>query len=140
MELSIILVSAFLWLWFLGCTISWRFGKVLLVEGTGFKHIEFVALILYSIGFLLFFLYRPIGQWVLTVELALWLIVQFLCHEYYTIFGASEQKLRGYNQCFAGSLRLFPESDTRLVPDLYHIVLHLLLAADLTLLICFIAS
>lgn len=52
------------------------------------------------------------------------------CHWYYTIFGASEQKLKGYNECFQGTLRLIPKSDKRLIPDFYHIVLHLLILAN----------
>ena len=52
------------------------------------------------------------------------------CHWYYTLFGASEQKLKGYNECFQGTLRLIPKSDKRLIPDFYHIVLHLLILAN----------
>lgn len=38
------------------------------------------------------------------------------------------EKLRGYNKCFHGTARLLPESEKRLVPDLYHIVIHVLIA------------
>ncbi len=138
MRIAIIIVSVVLWLWFLGCTISWKFGKVVLVDGVGVKSLEFVVLLLYTIGFTLFIFAETIGKWTLLSELALWLTVQFFCHEYFTIFGASDRKLRGYNQCFQSSLKLFPPSDSRLIPDLYHIVLHLLLATDLALLIWFV--
>ena len=53
----------------------------------------------------------------------------------YTIFGASPQKLKDYNKCFECTVKLFPVSKTRLIRDLYHIVLHLLIAVDLVLLI-----
>ena len=135
MRLSVIILSSLLWIWFLGCTISWRLGKVILVDGVGVKSMEFAVLVLFSIGMILYILFEPVGKWVLLSELALWSVVQFFCHEYFTIFGASERKLSGYNQCFEGTVRLFPVSETRLVPDLYHIVLHILLAADLGLLI-----
>lgn len=124
-----------LWLWFLGCTITWRLGRILLVEGTGFKSIEFAVLVLFTIGVLTYIIGEPAGQWILLVELALWLIVQFLCHWYYTIFGTTPGKLKGYNKCFEGTARLFPVSETRLIPDLYHIVLHLLITTDLILVI-----
>lgn len=127
----VIAVSCLLWIWFLGCTISWRFGKVLLVEGMGIKSAEFAVLVLFAVGIFLYTCFPSVGSWVLCVELALWLFVQFLCHWRYTIFGASQRKIRGYNECFAGSVRLFPVSETRLIPDLYHIVLHLLIASDL---------
>ena len=130
---AIIVVSCLLWLWFLGCTFTWKFGKVLLVEGMGLKSIEFAALVLFTLGIGSFLLWEPIGKWVLFVELALWLIEQFFCHEYFTIFGSSSKKLRGYNECFDGTVKLFPVSETRLIPDLYHIVLHLLILADLVL-------
>lgn len=133
MRVAIIVVSCLLWLWFLGCTFTWKFGKVLLVEGMGLKSIEFAALVLFTLGIGSFLLWEPIGKWVLFVELALWLIEQFFCHEYFTIFGSSSKKLRGYNECFDGTVKLFPVSETHLVPDLYHIVLHLLILADLVL-------
>lgn len=133
MRVAIIVVSCLLWLWFLGCTFTWKFGKVLLVEGMGLKSIEFVALVLFTLGIGSFLLWEPIGKWVLLVELALWLVEQFFCHEYFTIFGSSSKKLRGYNECFDGTVKLFPVSETRLIPDLYHIVLHLLILADLVL-------
>ena len=133
MRVAIIVVSCLLWLWFLGCTFTWKFGKVLLVEGMGLKSIEFAALVLFTLGIGSFLLWEPIGKWVLFVELALWLIEQFFCHEHFTIFGSSSKKLRGYNECFDGTVKLFPVSETRLIPDLYHIVLHLLILADLVL-------
>ena len=135
MRILIVIISVLLWLWFLGCTFTWRFGKVLLVEGMGIKSIEFAVLVLFSIGIITYMLWEPVGRWVLMVELALWLIVQFFCHEYFTIFGASAKKLDSYNRCFEGTVKLFPASKTRLVPDLYHIVLHILIAIDLVLVI-----
>ena len=135
MRVAIIVVSCLLWLWFLGCTFTWKFGKVLLVEGMGLKSIEFVALVLFTLGIGSFLLWEPIGKWVLLVELALWLVEQFFCHEYFTIFGSSSKKLKGYNECFEGTVKLFPVSETRLIPDLYHIVLHLLIGADLVLIV-----
>ena len=122
-----------LWIWFLGCTVTYRIGKRLLVEGVGLKSAEFLVLCLYSVGLIAFHIFRPAGRWVLFGILLLWFIVQFMCHWYYTIFGASERKLKGYNECFRGCLRIFPESEKRLVPDLYHIVLHVLILVNIVL-------
>ncbi|MBE6984065.1 MAG: hypothetical protein E7434_00360 [Ruminococcaceae bacterium] len=133
MSTAIIVVSAILWLWFLGCTTTWRFGKVLLVKGEGVKSIECIALVLFTIGIVTYLFLQAVGIWFLLVELILWLVVQFFCHEYFTIFGASKNKLTGYNRCFEGTVKLFSVSETRLIPDLYHIVLHLLIATDLIL-------
>ena len=126
-----ILLQAALWIWFLGCTFTYRIGKHLLVEGMGFKSAEFAMLCLYSLGLVAFYCFVPTGKWILFGILLLWFIVQFMCHWYYTIFGASERKLQGYNDCFRDAVRLFPMSDTRLIPDLYHIVLHLLILLNL---------
>ena len=122
--------QALLWLWFLGCTTKWKFGEVLLVEGMGIKSAEFAMLCLYSIGLITYYFFQPEGKWILFVILALWFVVQFFCHWYFTIFGASERKLKGYNECFKGTARLIPISEKRLIPDLYHIVLHILILSN----------
>ena len=137
MRIAIIVISCLLWLWFLGCTFTWKFGKVLLVEGTGLNSIEFAALVLFTIGIGCFLLWEPVGKWILLVELTLWLVAQFFSHEHFTIFGISARKLKGYNECFDGTVKLFPVSQTRLIPDLYHIMLHLLIATDLVLVALF---
>ena len=116
-------VQILLWIWFLGCTITWRFGKRILVEGMGIQSAEFAMLCLYSIGLISYYFFQPTGKWILFTILVLWLTIQFFCHWYYTIFGASERKLKGYNACFKGTLRLIPMSEKRVIPDLYHTVL-----------------
>ena len=130
-----ILLQATLWIWFLGCTTTWRFGRYTLVEGMGVKSAEFATLCLYSIGLLLYWAV-PVGKWILLGMLALWFVVEFFCHWYFTIFGVTERKLKGYNECFRNTVRLFPMSETRLVPDLYHIVQHMLIL--LNIIICLI--
>lgn len=128
---AVIVLQAALWIWFLGAAFSWRFGKITLVEGMGVKSAEFAVLCLCTAGVILFHLLQPTGRWILLGILVLWFVVQFLCHWYYTIFGASESKLKGYNDCFRGTVRIFPVSETRLIPDLYHIVLHILILLNI---------
>ena len=130
-----ILLQAALWIWFLGCTTTWRFGQYTLVEGMGVKSAEFATLCLYSIGLLLYWAV-PAGKWILLGMLVLWFVGEFFCHWYFTIFGVTERKLKGYNECFRNTVRLFPMSETRLVPDLYHIVQHTLIL--LNIIICLI--
>ena len=67
--------------------------------------------------------------------LLFWFIVQFFCHWYYTSFGASEQKLKGYNDCFKNTIHIIPASETKLIPDLYHMILHLLILLNIGLVI-----
>ena len=133
MVVGILAMQLLLWIWFFGCIVTYRFGKIYLVEGMGLKSAEFVMLCMYSAGIAAFWLWPGPGKWTLFSILLLWFVVQFLCHWRYTIFGASEKKLRGYHECFLGTLRLIPESDTRLIPDLYHIILHILILTNLFL-------
>lgn len=129
----VILIQMVLWIWFLGCITTYRISKNLLVEGMGIKSAEFVAICLYSIGLFSYYFLWPIGKWILLGILVLWLIVQFFCHWYFTIFGASEKKIKGYNECFKDTIRIFPMSEQRLVPDLYHIILHILILVNIVL-------
>ena len=126
-----ILLQVFLWIWFLGCTVTFRIGKYTLVEGMGVKSAEFGMLCLYSICLILCYLLPPAGKWILLSVLILWFVAEFFCHWYFTIFGASDRKLKGYNECFRDTVRIFPMSETRLIPDLYHIVQHLLILLNI---------
>lgn len=127
----IILVQAILWIWFFGCIRTYYMGKYLLVEGMGIKSAEFIMLCLYSIGLISFHFLQPAGKWILLVILGFWFVVQFFCHWYYTIFGASESKLQGYNDCFRNTIHIFPISEKRIVPDLYHMILHILILGNI---------
>ena len=73
----ITLMQAALWIWFLGCVTTWKFGKVYLVEGMGIKSVEFAMLCMFSAGLLLFHIFPIIGKWVLLAILLLWIVVQF---------------------------------------------------------------
>lgn len=132
-----ILIQVTLWIWFFGCIRTYRIGKFLLVEGMGIRSAEFVMLYLYSIGLVSFHFLQPVGKWILLFILVFWLIVQFFCHWYYTIFGAREKKLKGYNDCFRNTIHIFPMSEKRLVPDLYHIILHILILVNIVFAIVF---
>ena len=112
-----VLAQAALWIWFLGCVTTYRIGKHLLVEGMGVKSAEFLMLCLYSLGLVLYYIAPPGGKWGLLFVLVLWFVVQFFCHWFYTIFGVSEKKLKGYNECFQGTVRLFPVSENDPLPD-----------------------
>jgi len=126
--------------WFFGCICTYRIGKHTLVDGMGVKSAEFVMFCLYVTGCVLNLTVPNVGRWWLAVVLTAWLIIQFFCHWFYTIFGASEKKLRGYNDCFRHTVHLIPASETRLIPDLYHMILHLLILTNLALVIVEMAA
>lgn len=131
---SVIIVSCCALLaWFFGCIVTYRIGKRTLVDGMGIKSAEFGMFSLFAISIVLFIFLSSVGKWALTIVLLLWFVIQFLCHWRYTIFGASERKLKGYNECFEKTIKLIPASDKRIFPDLYHVILHLLILSNLIL-------
>ena len=110
-----------------------------MVEGVGIKSAEFIMLCLFVIGVISFWIQPFWGKWFLLGVLVFWFAVQFFCHWYYTFFGASEKKLKGYNDCFKNTVHIIPSSETKLIPDLYHIILHLLILTNIGLVIYNIA-
>lgn len=140
MELSIYVFLVLIWFWFFGCIVTYKIGKIYLVEGMGVKSYEFVMLTLFTLGFMAYILCESIGKWVLLSILCLWISIQFFCHWYYTIFGASDSKILKYNQCFENTVHLFPKSTKRIIPDFYHIILHLLIITEIILIIINIST
>ena len=116
-----------------GCIKSYKTSKWILSKGVGIKSAEFVMLCLYTAGVVLYHAVYPVGKWFLLFVLSCWIIVQFFCHWYFTIFGVSEKKLKGYNECFSDTVRFIPASDTKLIPDLYHTILHILILINIVL-------
>lgn len=80
------------------------------------KSPEFGMFFMYGAGVVLFAAVPAVGKWWLLAVLAAWLVIQFFCHWYYTLFGASEKKLKGYNACFRNTVHLIPASDYQADP------------------------
>ena len=138
MSVSIIayIFEVVLLIWCFGGIVTYRLGNVLLVEGMGIKSVEFGMLVVYAASILLRVALPQVGNWFVLAVLVVWLVVQYFCHWHFTIFGATPEKIRGYNQCFEGSLCIVPRRADRLIPDFYHIVLHVLIVLNLVLLWC----
>lgn len=136
MSVSIIayIFEVVLLIWFFGCIVTYRLGNVLLVEGMGIKSAEFGMLVVYIASILLRVALPQVGNWFVLAVLVFWLVIQYFCHWHFTIFGATPEKIQGYNQCFEGSLCIVPRREDRLIPDFYHTVLHILIALNLVLL------
>ena len=68
------------------------------------------------------------GRWkvVLPIWLSVWFLTQMYSHWYFTIFGPWD----GKNRFFADTIKLISHSE-RYIPDLYHIVLHILVLTAL---------
>lgn len=127
MKMAIYILMVLLLAWFFGCVVSYKTKKWVLVDGTGINGLEFKWWLIYFACCLIFIFLELVGKWLLPVFLLVWLIIQFRCHWYFTIFGASERKLKGYNKCFENTIHIVPASDKCLIPDLYHTLMHLLI-------------
>ena len=57
------ILQSVLWLWFLGCVTTWKFGRILLVEGVGIKSAEFGMLCAYSLGIAAYWAFPSAGKW-----------------------------------------------------------------------------
>jgi hypothetical protein len=119
--------------WFFGCIVTYKIGRRTLVDGMGIHSAEFLMLLIFAGSILSYLLFPWIGRFLVLAALLFWLIVQFFCHWYYTLFGASDKKVKGYNECFKNTIHLFPQRDDKIIPDLYHIVLHLLILVNIIL-------
>lgn len=71
------------------------------------------------------------GKYFHLIWLSMWLVVQFLSHEWYTIFGTGfmgdvDVKINYFNDCIK-----IVSVQGRYVPDAYHTILHILLVVAL---------
>lgn len=91
---------------------------------------------IYLLTVIIFILKDNIGKWLVTIWLSMWFIIQFMCHEWYTIFGSGFMgTLDNKIKYFSGTIQWFSVNG-RYIPDLYHTILHLLIIINL----CFIIS
>ena len=85
--------------------------------------------LIYLVAMILFIFKEKIGKWAVWVWTSLWFVIQFLCHEWYTIFskgvmGSLEDKIKYFSGAIKGI-----EIDGRYIPDVYHTILHILILA-----------
>lgn len=65
----------------------------------------------------------------------IWGANQYAEHWGPLFFGAPAARVRHYNEYFKGTLRLLPAESDRIVPDIFHIIIGLLLAVCIILLL-----
>ena len=119
--------NGLLLVWFFFDMIGFAIGDFVLVE-SAWKGIDGIWFLIFMGLFGLFCIRDRYGKAPLSVFLFIWAAVQFSSHWYYTIFGVTKDKLFGYTEVFADTYHLIPASDSRLIPDFYHMVLHLFIA------------
>lgn len=131
-----VITNGLLLVWFFFDMFGLSIGKFVLVEGA-WKGIDGIWYLIFIGLFLLFCIREKYGKYPLSIFLFLWIFMQFSSHWYFTIFGATEAKLAGYNQFFANTWHIIPASDVRLIPDFYHIVLHLIILVALSCMVSY---
>lgn len=85
-----------------------------------------IFFIIYVISLVSFTYLKEKCKVVLPIWLSIWFLTQMYSHWYFTIFGPWD----GKNRFFADTIKLISHSE-RYIPDLYHIVLHILVLTAL---------
>ena len=116
--------SLILLLWFFLDMIGVYFGEKYLVTRSYID--DGLFFVIYLVALLLFVYKEKIGKYILNVWLFMWFIAQFFSHWWCTIMGNGF----GMINYFKNSIKLF-ESTTKYIPDIYHIILHILILITL---------
>ncbi|WP_406242506.1 hypothetical protein ACF3M2_20175 [Tissierella carlieri] len=113
-------VNILLLIWFFLDMIGVTFDNKVLVSRAWRD--DGIFFVIYIVAIVWFLVKERSGKFVLTTWLSMWFATQLYSHWYFTIFGPWEGKIR----YFADTVKLIP-STTVYIPDLYHIVLHILI-------------
>ncbi len=120
-----IVANLLLLVWFSLDMFGVKIGDKYLVEGA--LNEDGMFMVISTVVFCMFLLTRKLGKYIQLGWLLGWFILQFLAHEWYTIFGKGlmgsvEGKIAYFENCIQ-----FINIPGRYVPDLWHIVLHVLI-------------
>ena len=128
-------VQILLLLWFFLAMTGFYIGDKCLV--TRAYQDDGMFFLLYLVAVVLFIVKEKIGKGFLIGYTAGWFATQFICHEWYTIFGGGFMgSLEGKIEYFSGTIPLL-RVEGRYIPDLYHTILHILILAVLTVTILY---
>lgn len=125
MKKTCITLQAILLTWFFLDMIGLSFGDKCIV--TRSYQDDGIFFLIYAVTMVLFIAKENIGKWLVAGWTSLWLIIQFLCHEWYTIFDCGFMgTLEGKIKYFSGTLQWI-KVEGKYIPDVYHTVLHILI-------------
>lgn len=123
------------------CLLIWFFLDMVGISINGYVLVtrayreDGVFFLIFLVLFIWYVFKDKIGKYFLTGWLFMWFLTQFLSHWYFTIFGPSQGKMI----FFAETIKLIPSSSIY-IPDLYHIILHILILISLINMIFFCIS
>lgn len=125
-----IISNIVLLLWYFLAMIGVDFGNKYLVTSS-YKE-EWFFIVIPLVILIVFIFKEQVGKYLLLIWNSMWLITQFLSHEWYTVFrsgfmGSTEGKI----EYFKDAIKIFT-SETVYIPDVYHIILHVLIIIALT--------
>ncbi|MHA1397338.1 MAG: hypothetical protein ACTSSF_06485 [Candidatus Heimdallarchaeaceae archaeon] len=86
----------------------------------------FLFLFILLIALVGFALNRPFGDWLLFFSLLIWAYIQYKKHWYWVTNEPNQATFQKYKEEYGNNLFLFPLKEERIIPDFYHITLHLL--------------
>jgi len=121
MKKTCIAFQIILLVWFFLDMIGVYFGDKCLVTQS-YKE-DGLFFLIYLIAIILFIIKDQIGKWIVAVWISIWFVIQFLCHEWYTIFNG------GIMGSLEGKIKYFSETvqwikiEGKYIPDIYHTVL-----------------
>ena len=112
-------------IWFFLDMVGISFGDKCLVTQS-YKD-DGIFFLIYLATVILFIFKNNIGKWCVAICTTLWFIIQFLCHEWYTIFGSGIMgSLEGKIKYFSGTMQWI-SVEGKYIPDIYHTILHILI-------------
>lgn len=119
-----ILCNILLILWYSLSLIGIPIGEKYLVEKAPE---EWIFLVIPVLTFTLSLVTKKTGRIVHFIWLIMWFVTQFLSHEWYTLFGKgfmgqTDAKIEYFKNCIQ-----IVEIPGRYVPDVYHVILHILI-------------
>ena len=122
---AVIICNIVLFVWYFLSMTGLKLGGKYLVE-SAFKD-EWIFLLIPTITFILFLITKKTGRIIHLVWLGMWFVTQILTHEWYSIFGNGfmgdiEGKIAYFKDCIK-----IIDIKGRYIPDVYHIVLHILI-------------
>lgn len=93
--------------------------------------------LIYLVSMILFIVKEEIGKWFVIGCMSMWFLIQFICHEWYTIFnGGFMGTLEGKIKYFSGTIQWL-QIEGKYIPDVYHTILHILIIIALTVTIIY---
>lgn len=128
-KIHCIIVQLILLLWYFLDMTGFYLGNNCLVSRS-YKD-DGIFFLIYLIIVILFIVKEQIGKWLAIVWLVMWFMIQFICHEWYTIFNDGFMgTLEGKIEYFSGTIQWL-QIEGRYIPDVYHTILHILILCAL---------